>query len=504
MIFDVVRTTLNTSTGTQDITGDLGGNQPVAAFFTLIGSTSEGVVADGATIGMGATDGATQFSASVTSRHNISTSDNYRSQRSDSCVYGLSKSSKASDIEAAFSSWITNGVRINITNAPTSAYFLVVKFFYGNDVSAKAGNFQLPTIVDTAIAITDVGFLSKIIFFYTSNTHELNTLYDESTFSFGGATATDQIGITTRGKFGATTTSTTHYLPTDRVGAETDTNLDYGIEISDIDSSGFDATPRNGAPSQGDFIGYLALDFDGDVDARVITMPTSTGSNAFTVGLNPMGIILSGAGHKSTNTVLNTNGFFGLYCADSDEEYSVNYSDADGVTTTDTQSVSDNTLESYNGSGSLLFSGTFDGFAATSYSIDFTVAAATARYWLSFAFSPPPSVSVQAVTSNLAIAGESVFAAPASEVTVVLATSDILIASYSPIASRSKLIVLLTGSIAVVGYEIGIGVAEGVVKPNSSTLSIVSEKILLSASIWTYKQDDPTANWINLTDECRS
>ena len=123
--FVVKQVACETTDTTQDIT-DSGFGTPKAAFFIVVGADVNGTEDDHCCMGVGACDGTRQWSVSGWSKDNQTTTDTGMRSRGDKCV-SFDEGGGATYCHAAFDQWVTDGVRIDWTNAPGTAYKLIIK-----------------------------------------------------------------------------------------------------------------------------------------------------------------------------------------------------------------------------------------------------------------------------------------------------------------------------------------------------------------------------------------
>ena len=162
----VTRTTCTVDTApyTQDITtADLGDLTPKAALLIATYATSDGSAADDAVLSFGACDAANEWAYGWTSEHGQGTTDTDLVPVTNACVAIRLPGDQADDGVAEFSSFITNGVRINWTNAPAAAYLLTVVFFAGTDLSVDVDTVGLGNTVDLETDITAPGFEPDVV-----------------------------------------------------------------------------------------------------------------------------------------------------------------------------------------------------------------------------------------------------------------------------------------------------------------------------------------------------
>lgn len=393
------RVAANTSTGTQDITTtDLGGLTPGAVILILSGATSDGTAADDVQLTMGfATGASNEVSLHTNDEHGQSTTDSathreFTSGDSPTILTVCTPGTTNIVAVAEFSTFITNGVRINWTDAAESAFLITAIFFAGTDLSAYAGSFTTNATQDAATDVTDPGFEPDLVFTLAhdeSNAENRNG----ARFCFGathndGAGGIDQLSCGIWHRVSQATSTCSAYF-TESYGAlgwDGITNPAWAGELGSFDSSGFSCTTRLG--SGGQEVAYLALAFGGVVDSYVglYTTPTSTGNDAETgPGFIPQAVILAGTLAEASDTPYtgNRGGSIGFGAIDGDDEYFNSYSSEDGVSTTNTQSLSDNTaINLPDDDGTALLTAAFSSFDANGFTLNYSAVDAAAKYFI--------------------------------------------------------------------------------------------------------------------------
>ncbi len=168
------RVALNSGTGTQDITVS-GFGTPVGAIFFLVKATTAGTEVADARMSIGATDGTNHW---CTTSSMTATGPQLGHKFATDRVAGeLNPNGDTDDSVIVFDSWITNGVRVNITNDRSAACFLVV-WLIGGGATASVGTYTPSSSTTTK----SPGFTTKLLFMAgsgvasgsTSNTCVLN------------------------------------------------------------------------------------------------------------------------------------------------------------------------------------------------------------------------------------------------------------------------------------------------------------------------------------------
>jgi hypothetical protein len=397
----VTRAACATSTGNQDFTtADLGGLTPVAAQFIVTAGVTDGTAADHAVLSYGAATGTSnRWALGQSDEHNQATTDTSRALQSDECVFILNPGDTTADGEADFVSFITNGVRINWANAPASAHLMTVVLYAGTDVSAHANYFTVATTVDGTTDVTDPGFEPDLVLTaYTQDNMDAANAHGYATL---GMVHNDRAsGVTQRsvgcwfvnnlGTSAPDGHSSALYGSMSLTGTGT---VRRGFEFGSFDSSGFTCTTRLNTVSA-DEIGYLALRLGSGpaVDSWVgtHTTPTSTGNDAETgPGFTPQFVLMLGSMMEAIATGYNTSplaGSWGIFAFDADDEYANSVSCEDGVGTTNTQSISDNTailLPDDDGAAGLVAS--FVSFDASGWTLNYSAVEANAKIFFALA-----------------------------------------------------------------------------------------------------------------------
>ena len=172
----ITRVACSTSGGTQDITTtDLGGLTPKAAIFILSSATADGTAANHAQMSIGATDGTSQWATTSIIRNGQTTSDVYSRSSNTRVFQILNTTTGALSGDAEFSSWLTNGIRINWTDSIGTAFLFTVVFFAGSDLSVKAGTISAST-TDQA-EVTPPPRLRRMMLFFRQSATPLGTIH---------------------------------------------------------------------------------------------------------------------------------------------------------------------------------------------------------------------------------------------------------------------------------------------------------------------------------------
>lgn len=258
----IQRATVPSSTGLFDIT-IAGFGTPKAAIFLYYRDTGAAGSPNRQDIymGYGFTDGVSQHASMASWNDNAASSAGRRAQ-SGSKVAVLEQSG-ANDV--AFSSWITDGVRLAVNNGGAlSGCHLDVVFFTGDDVQAAAGTLQTAGTVGATSSVTGLPFQPELIFGATAGINN-TTNQSNGIISFGVAYDDPVAGIVQAMLGRGTASNRTGVMRRSDglVGQPftTGTALWRG-EVTAFNPDGFDLTIRDQA-SGTDFIGYLCLNLGG-------------------------------------------------------------------------------------------------------------------------------------------------------------------------------------------------------------------------------------------------
>lgn len=351
-IIDVVQVACNTSTGTQTITGSLGGKTPKVAIFQLTNNTSNGTSAANITQMFGATDGVNEFCYAHNAADNLADSSASNSYETDRCVH-VYLYDDTTDGYAVFDSFTTNGVVISWTDAPSSAYLLTVTLIAGDDVSAYVGiEINLADVASTPVDVSTVGFQPEVVI----------VAGDDSGFpNSGGGNADLKIGLVhfdgvtltqrawyRRVRDSRTTDAAHGMIRNDGVGVfGVSTSMDYYYYLEDFDPYGFSVTTTPNGGNNDEFC-FVALSFAGGAKAAVAdyTSPASTGSHSSTaLSFEPQYVMMIGT--------KNTSGYNNWFNGDAEieavfigqftgtNEYCVSTSCDHGAETTEDNSITD-------------------------------------------------------------------------------------------------------------------------------------------------------------------
>ncbi len=398
------------SFGNQDITTpDLGGLTPKAALLFCSSATIDGSSHAHAHVSIGAVTGASnEWALTSNDEHGQVTMDSQMEVYGDRCIAQNVPGSASIDGAAHFVSWLTNGMRINWDDPMNEAYLITVVFFAGTDLTVHANRRALDT-QDTVVDVTDPGFQPDLVITAMARNLALPPDTGQSknvslgVAHFDGVSTIVQRCWHAASQIGLGTSNVSGVYKDNRVGevAVADgTGVDVGAEISDFDSSGFSLTARNGDGSN-EAVYYLALSFGGVVNSYVEThkAATATGDDSdASIGFRPQFVML-GTTLLEVSGTYETDGLggqVGISVFDSDTAFALSMNCEDDVGDSNTQSLNDSSAVAMPlDTGSLDIEATFVSFDDLGFTLNYSNAPTTAKFWWVLAiegFTPTPRV----------------------------------------------------------------------------------------------------------------
>jgi hypothetical protein len=412
----VTRVAANTSTGNQTIsTNDLGGLTPKAVMLIVTRGVTDGTAADGAGFYWGLSDGTNEATGAYESQHAQATMDAQTNQDTTANrILTIYDGTADSGVEATadFVSFGADGVTIDWTDAPVSAFLITAIFFAGTDLSANVGRQDLGSIADALIANTSVGFEADLVFSFWNHTLDGGTL---------------SIGVVHNDRAGTVSQRSAGHIQrtgfsSSQVGAhmrdgEGLMRLTPGTQalsssgaFQTFDSSGWDVQLGGGGnPINADYA-WLALRFGSSpvVSSKVYTYstPTGTGSNTdSTPNFTPQFVmyLATRAAAADTSETDADGGTFGVVTVDADDLYTQSISDEDAAAESNTQSLSDNQLNLPTHTGGSGHQATLTSLGSTGPVWNYSATDGTARLWPALAievFSAGLSATVNQATET--------------------------------------------------------------------------------------------------------
>lgn len=411
----IARAGANTVTGNQDFTtADLGGDTPKAALFIVTRGLTTGVATVETALSIGAATATTQrwYCYTQSQDGQAATTLVRRADDATGCL-AVSGANGGLDGEAAFDSFIADGVRVNWTNAPVSADLVTVILFAGAKLSAYAGTFAPGTTIDATVDITAPNFQPDLVILagHGSVFSAASTNFYAPAFGFAvrDGSNTQRCILHNEGP-GLADGDPRAYLSTAYgIGQHADgaTGVAWGGEIGDFDSQGFSCTLRVASAST-DEVGYLALGFGGgaSVWAGTLDTPTSTGNQGYTgPGFRPQAVLLGLTQVESVDATDATanGGPYGIGVFTPTAAFSNAIAIQDAAATTNTQCLSSAAAaELPDDDGTAGVDASFVSMDTAGWTLDFTAVKAAAKKWIALAISVPSYIpgDAQRVKSN--------------------------------------------------------------------------------------------------------
>lgn len=383
---EVIQVALSGSTGTQDITIS-GFGTPKAAMFMATLNYSLNTLQDYVFWSHGVTDGTNQWAAGGFNAHNTGATSDTKTFTTTRCIETVNGT--GTDVEATFSTWITDGVRINVNkNSSSRTTILTVVLFGGADFSAFV---DAKTIGAQDVAVTfSPGFqLSGLLSMSTRRNDALggqaNSHYAYGLASFDGSNIR-QYGWLLSESSGSYANP---YVYSDTAYQIPIANASYDVvELENITATTFDMTTRTGsnyAPSSYMGIFAIGLANGGKASAVVLDLPTATGGASLTdanVGFLPAAMLALPSTLVATDTDYadGTGAGWGISMVGAASEAFVGMQIEDAANPTNTSTVaSDKAINLYDDAGTLNAAATFDSFVSDGINLTFTTAPASAE-----------------------------------------------------------------------------------------------------------------------------
>lgn len=398
-----------TVTYTVDLTSDVSlGWTPKAAIIVLSGAVNYESEQAHAAMSIGFTDGTNHFAVSIASSDAAFDSVAIRTMVSNAVVR-LYDSVVGVQVTATFNSWITDGIRLNVTGKATgfTSRKVVVHLFGGDDLTALVGNGNLGTGT-SAVNFTGLGAPANLAFFISTGDATalpaVGSTHGVMSVGFGiPGTSQGVVGV------GITSASATsvgvQIIRNDSVAGQWLNGSESWRASLGSHASGFSLTPSANAGS--DIVGYLALAFDGAAWTGIVDLPDTAASDWVVSGpgFEPIGVGLVATALTANNTMDTTTGAMAIALAASDgvSEGSIAIRDDAGLATTDTASyASDEFLYYDDPAGALLYRMAGLDMTATGFKVPIaglTTVPGTAYKALAFAFGATGSTEAPTVTS---------------------------------------------------------------------------------------------------------
>lgn len=379
--FKVVRKAIRTDTGTEDFTVSGFGTVKAAIFIPTLCTANSTSVVD-ASIGWGVTDGTGNFAQAVSDEDAEADSNTNRAISSTKCLLALVGAGTLA-YEGDFDSFITDGIRIDITTNNSGIAAFVTCVLIGGDDVAEVG-VGTYTNVNGGNTFSGLGFSAAPSLVFIGN-------IASSATSGIAATAAFNLGVVDfNGNQAGSTWGVNNGAATERANQETfaagSAASSQGQSISDgtqwetfLDTplaAGWDVNINLGSPGN-DITVYLALRLTNSPGIQVFTdtMPTATGNFDYSAASFTPGFLF---GVQTENTAFDTFASVGglaILTADATNQFCNSMSVEDDATVMNTNTISGATLfDSLNTGSTESYVATLTGFTSDGYDANFSVA----------------------------------------------------------------------------------------------------------------------------------
>lgn len=389
----IVRTTAPASTGNWDFTAT-GFGTCIGASFKISGGLADQSPTNGARLGVGFTDGVSNRGVSWASQNGQVSTICRRRKSTTYCLF-LIDPGGAVNGRAAFSSFITDGIRLNCDDAFGNAFFVEARLYFddGNDETFVGTADTTSGDVDvTAVGFTP-SFLEGISTVQSSvDTSQTNAKFltgfavnvgsppDQNSFSFYEATAQADGSPSAR-------VDSSYFL------RDMENSSVLGaVQIDNFDSSGFTAKQINSAGFE---FYYMAVKCDNQVSLDLAQTPTSAITDEHDdPGFKPLAVF----GWNSKIDTLNSNfendraGAFGLWqSTSSSNQYNSSIAIEDAAGITNCQSDNDNSfpyLPDDDGGTTTALIGTITQFTSLGFEVSYSTVDSVQCYFSILAIKP--------------------------------------------------------------------------------------------------------------------
>ena len=282
--YEIVSGGLPTS-GTGDFTiTDFG--TPKAAILFVTKATADDTITADAALTVGFTDGTRHVSVSMSSQDAVATTNVNRAVSDSHALYILDPSAAAGLDGSLTASFITDGVRLTVDNAPAAAYLCSVVLIGGSDVAnayvIEHDDFGTGT---SAVTVSGVGggapFTPDHIFALCQALGNASPGQSGNTiFSFGTSDFTNHAGLLIGARDGQSATAADALISdTNILGRVFAGSNSWNVAASNPQSGSFDVTPTADA---GTSVGYfLCLEYSNSPSISIhdTSIPTSGSVN---------------------------------------------------------------------------------------------------------------------------------------------------------------------------------------------------------------------------------
>jgi hypothetical protein len=384
------------STGNNNwVTTDLDGETPVACIIIGNFADTDGIVEAGMMWGMGFCDDTNE--GSITAGHGDGDSpvDGHRGTHNTQ-VIANGDTRATGDVDAAFVSFIENGVTLNWSDLPATSQLYTVIFFAGSGVSAYMETIT-PGAVSTTTSVTGAGFQADIVFLSTATRTGTSTSGSYQN-AFGICTpGNTDVCLAVHDLAGGAASVGVSTVRSDRCIGWTSTTgggswrsgLTSSVNANGVDLNVVDLDMNVD-------VHCLLLKFDTiKVSVGSFDSPTSTGNNTLTdPNFRPQAVIFGLTNETAVDTINTTTSCaWGISAFTGDSEFCNSWADQDAANPSNTQCISDNTAVRFSDyDGSNLHTASFVEMGAQGPTLNYSAANGTVRKWFYAAFEKAGSV----------------------------------------------------------------------------------------------------------------
>lgn len=333
-----------TAGGTQDIPITGLANAPKAVEILCGYGTVDGTAADHAILSVGAMTTTGQWAFAVRVRHDQNPTETRRRSVNDGCLVLINESTNAVLAKAAYSSFSASQVSITWLTTPPAGYMILVRAYDCEQADARISD-AINGTVDLSISVP-VGFEANVVRSASYN-EDVPDNFNNARFAYG--TATYNSGVLTQNCFswfdnnaqGAGAPAA--LVQTGRVCAQISTAgaANWTLEVTSLNSSGYNLTTRDGTPSDTEKVGLLTMRFGTGVWSGIIDIPTAAGTSPYTTGFRPSYVDMLATHLTATNTGDSGHnaGAFGFGSTNGTDKASTSVADEDASTPSNSQSL---------------------------------------------------------------------------------------------------------------------------------------------------------------------
>jgi hypothetical protein len=379
--FALAQAAMRTTTGTQDFTVAGFGTPKCAMFFASYGTANGTTVDEGMEL-IGFTDGTNHRGFSWISDDGPAASDTGRlASSTDPILTGTP--AHVLDGTASFSTWITDGVRINwATDPPPSAYLLNVLLIGGAGVSnCFVGDVTMDLTVGNSVDVTAPGFQPEFVFFVTDANNSGGRQYRGMVVNDGASPPT-QRSINKSESDAANPTSLTTSFDTNSVFSFHLSPFPEA-EVNSFDASGFSVTTRVGIPAAAYVLKYMAVGLTG-LSASLVTSASPTGNGDHTItgaGFTPQFALILHSSMAAVNTLYSDDNteVTGISAITSASSLCSSTASDDNVTPANVESLTSNVATCLRKDAANFMTATHSAWTSDGETQNYTVANGTAR-----------------------------------------------------------------------------------------------------------------------------